>query len=46
MITTGTYPDVLAVPTAAITTANSRTVVTRVTGSSTATTEVDRGSAQ
>ena len=46
VITTGTYPDVLAVPTAAITTANSRTVVTWVTGSSTATTEVDRGSAQ
>lgn len=43
VITTGTYPDVLTVPTAAIRTEDSRTVVTRVTGTTTATTEVEIG---
>ena len=43
VITTGSYPDVLSVPTAAIRTENSKTVVTKVTGTSTATTEVTIG---
>ena len=43
VITTGSYPDVLTVPTAAIRTENSRTVVTKVTGTTTATTEVTIG---
>ncbi|HSK33703.1 MAG TPA: HlyD family efflux transporter periplasmic adaptor subunit, partial [Propionicimonas sp.] len=43
VITTGTYPDVLTVPTAAIRTEDSRTVVTKVTGTTTATTEVEIG---
>jgi macrolide-specific efflux system membrane fusion protein len=43
VITTGSYPDVLTVPTAAIRTENSKTVVTKVTGTTTATTEVTIG---
>jgi macrolide-specific efflux system membrane fusion protein len=43
VITTGSYPDVLTVPTAAIRTENSRTVVAKVTGSTTTTTEVTIG---
>ncbi len=43
VITTGTYPDVLTVPTAAIRTENSKTVVTKVTGTTTSTTEVEIG---
>ncbi len=43
VITTGTYPDVLTVPTAAIRTEDSKTVVTKVTGTTTATTEVEIG---
>ena len=37
------YPDVLTIPTAAITTQNRQTIVTKVTGSSTAVTEVTVG---
>ena len=43
LITTGSFPDVLTVPTAAIRTEISKTVVTTVTGTSTATTEVEVG---
>jgi macrolide-specific efflux system membrane fusion protein len=43
VITTGSYPDVLTVPTAAITSSGGKTVVTKVTGSTTATTEVEVG---
>ncbi|HEY3409118.1 MAG TPA: biotin/lipoyl-binding protein [Propionicimonas sp.] len=43
VITTGSYPDVLTVPTAAIRTENSKTVVTKVTGTTTSTTEVTIG---
>jgi RND family efflux transporter MFP subunit len=43
VITTGSYPDVLTVPTAAIRTENSKTVVTKVTGTTTTTTEVTIG---
>ncbi len=43
VITTGSYPDVLTVPTAAIRTEDSRTVVTKVTGTTTAITEVTIG---
>ena len=43
VITTGSYPDVLTVPTAAIRMENSRTVVTKVTGTATTTTEVTIG---
>lgn len=43
VITTGTYKDVLTVPTAAITSSNGKTVVTKVTGTTTAVTEVGVG---
>lgn len=43
VITTGTYPDVLTVPTAAIRTQNSTTVVTKVDGTATSTVEVTVG---
>jgi len=43
VITTGSYPDVLTVPTAAIRTENGKTVVTKVTGTTTTTTEVTIG---
>jgi len=43
VITTGSYPDVLTVPTAAIRTENSRTVVAKVTNNTTTTTEVTIG---
>lgn len=43
VITTGSYPDVLTVPTAAITSSGGVTVVTKVTGTTTATTEVEVG---
>lgn len=43
VITTGTYPDVLTVPTAAIRTENSTTVVTKVDGTATSTVEVTVG---
>jgi macrolide-specific efflux system membrane fusion protein len=43
VITIGSYPDVLTVPTAAIRTENSKTVVTKVTGTTTTTTEVTIG---
>ena len=42
-ITTGSYPDVLTVPTAAIRTVDSQTVVTKVAGTTTTTTEVTVG---
>lgn len=43
VITTGSYPDVLTVPTAAIRTENSKTVVSKVTNNTTTTTEVTIG---
>jgi macrolide-specific efflux system membrane fusion protein len=43
VITTGSYPDVLTVPTAAIRTENSTTVVSKVTGTTVTTTEVTIG---
>ncbi|HSK32693.1 MAG TPA: biotin/lipoyl-binding protein [Propionicimonas sp.] len=43
VITTGSYPDVLTVPTAAIRTEDAKTVVTKVTGTTTTTTEVTIG---
>lgn len=43
VITTGTYPDVLTVPTAAIRTENGQTVVTRVTDGTESTVEVEIG---
>lgn len=43
VITTGSYPDVLSVPTAAITSADGKTVVTKVTGELTSTVEVEVG---
>lgn len=43
VITVGTYPDVLTVPTAAIRTEDSKTVVTKVTGQETSTVEVEIG---
>lgn len=43
VITTGTYPDVLTVPTAAIRTENGQTVVTRVTNGTDATVQVEVG---
>ncbi len=43
VVTTGTYQNVLTVPTAAITTENGKTVVTKVDGSSTQTVEVAVG---
>ncbi|HQZ00208.1 MAG TPA: biotin/lipoyl-binding protein [Propionicimonas sp.] len=43
VITTGSYPDVLTVPTAAITTQDGKTVVTKVDGSSTSQVEVEIG---
>lgn len=43
VITTGTYPDVLSVPTAAIRTENNKTVVTKVDGTATSTVEVTVG---
>ncbi|MFT4295669.1 MAG: biotin/lipoyl-binding protein [Micropruina sp.] len=43
VITTGSYPDVLTVPTAAIRTENGKTVVTKVDGSATSTVEVSVG---
>lgn len=43
VITTGEYPDVLTVPTAAITTKDGATVVTKVDGSSTSQVEVEIG---
>ncbi len=42
-ITTGSYPDVLTVPTAAIRTENGKTVVTKVVGTATSTSEVTVG---
>lgn len=43
VITTGSYPDVLTVPTAAIRTENGKTVVTKVDGTATSTVEVTVG---
>jgi macrolide-specific efflux system membrane fusion protein len=43
VITTGNYPDVLTVPTAAITSSDGKTVVTKVTGTTTAVTQVEVG---
>ena len=43
VITTGSYPDVLTVPTAAITTSDGRTVVTVVTDAGTSSVEVEIG---
>jgi multidrug efflux pump subunit AcrA (membrane-fusion protein) len=43
VITTGSYPDVLTVPTAAIRTENGRSVLTKVDGDSTSTVEVSVG---
>lgn len=43
VITTGSYPDVLTVPTAAIRTENGKTVVTRVDGTAPSTVEVTVG---
>lgn len=43
VITVGTYPDVLTVPTAAIRTEDSKTVVTKVVGEETTTVEVEVG---
>lgn len=43
VITTGSYPDVLTVPTAAITTSDGKTVVTRVTDGQTSQVEVEIG---
>ncbi len=43
VITTGSYPDVLTVPTAAIRTENGKTVVSKVTGTTATTTEVTIG---
>jgi macrolide-specific efflux system membrane fusion protein len=43
VITTGSYPNILTVPTAAITSSGGKTVVTKVTGSTTSTVEVGVG---
>ncbi len=43
VITTGSYPDVLTVPTAAIRTENGKSVVTKVDGTATSTVEVTTG---
>lgn len=43
VITTGSFPDVLTVPTAAIRTENGKTVVTKVSGTATSTVEVTVG---
>ena len=43
VVTTGSYPNVLTVPTAAIRTENGKTVVTKVDGSTTSTVEVTAG---
>jgi len=43
VITTGSYPDVLTVPTAAIRSESNKTVVTKVSGTQTSTVEVEVG---